>query len=85
MFTFEGKHIPSIYEIPKDCKLILLSEKVVETEREDGLEKAFVTGVDPELKATEPSLKSHYTLEQHQILGLKNNIYQNMDIKSYKH
>ena len=63
MFTFEGKHIPSIYEIPKDCKLILLSEKVVETEREDGLEKAFVTGVDPEMQATEPSLKSHYTLE----------------------
>ena len=65
MFTFDGKHIPSIEEIPRDCKLILLSEKIVETEREDGLEKAFVTGVDPGQKNNweAPSLKSHYSLE----------------------
>ena len=50
MFTFDGQYIPHLEVIPHDCKIILVSEKKIEDVvfAEDGLEKAFVTGVDPQ-------------------------------------
>ena len=50
MFTLDGKVITDLELIPKDCKLLLVSDKLEieeDLDAQDGLEKAFVTGVDP--------------------------------------
>lgn len=77
MFTFDGMYIPSLESIPKDCKLILVSEKPppVNADYEDGLEKAFVTGVDPQ----KPRVTQHIDQPVHSkglMSGLKNNMYE---------
>ena len=51
MYTMDGKIITDLESIPADCKLLLVSEKLPLNCYEDdepGLEKAFVTGVDPQ-------------------------------------
>ena len=30
MYTFDGKHVPSLEAIPEDCQILLLSEKPYE-------------------------------------------------------
>jgi len=49
MWMLDGRCIRDLEQIPKECKLILVSEQPPpEVPLEDGLvEKAFVTGVDP--------------------------------------
>jgi|DEB0MinimDraft_12_1074336.scaffolds.fasta_scaffold133386_2 hypothetical protein len=83
MYTFDGQLIPSLELIPRDCKIILVSEKSIDEADfgEDGLEKAFVTGVDPKFVA-QVQLPHNNAL-----LGLKNNIYQfntGQEVKNYK-
>jgi hypothetical protein len=48
LYTLDGTVITDLDKIPLNCKLLLVSETLPQAEeQEDGLEKAFVTGIDP--------------------------------------
>ena len=72
MWMLDGRNVRNLEQIPKECKMILVSEQQPpEIAIEDGLvEKAFVTGVDPKRQISSNPLPLKSTIK-----GLVNNIY----------
>lgn len=87
MYTLDGILIKDLMKIPESEKILLVSETIPNLdEYEDGLEKAFVTGVDPKFKQKTKVQESQDEIisfnteqinrEKVPVQGLKNNIYQ---------
>lgn len=95
MYTFDGILIKDLMKIPKDEKILLVSDHIPNLEEyEDGLEQAFVTGVDPkymivkEEQSDTTSCNSQWAIKNKiPVTGMINNIYQfenKNQIKNYK-
>lgn len=70
LYAFDGKYIPSLDDIPPECKLILVSERPgPQTNKRDGSpQKAFMTGVDAPFEGE--------MVNNSLMIGLRNNKYE---------